>query len=250
MGKKYKQFRALIKLLGLVEGSRLFFNYHYTTTDIINVKFKQLASPIFLRRGESDYTVFEDIFLKYEYHFKHNKKPAVIIDAGANIGLAAVFFKIKFPDTRIICLEPEPNNFEMLKKNTAQFSDVICLQKGLWNKSCHLKIEDEGLGAWGFIVKETTADHPDAVEAISLGDIRLQFNLDRLDLVKMDIEGSEKEVMESNTEAWIPYTDTILIEFHDRYRPGTSHSFFKTMVHYSFSLDHVGENLICHLHHA
>jgi len=250
MGKHFQKIRSLIKLLGLFEGIRFFLQQQFGKSSMLSVQFKQLKSPIYLRRGLSDFSVFEDIFIKHEYHFKHEKKPLVIIDAGANIGLAAIFFKIKFPEVRIICLEPEPGNFKQLLMNTKELDGVTCLQKGLWNKSCRLEIVDAGLGAWGFIVRETTENRPETVEAISLGDLRHQFQLDRLDLVKIDIEGSEKEVMEKNTEAWIPYTDTMLIEFHDRFRAGTSHAFFKTMVQYNFSLHHVGENLICHLHHA
>jgi FkbM family methyltransferase len=250
MGKRFKKLRSLIKLLGFLEAIRFFLKLEYGKSPRISVQFKQLKAPIFLRRGLSDFSVFEDIFLKHEYHFKHEKNPEVIIDAGANIGLAAVFFKIKFPNVKIICLEPEPENFKLLLQNTQAFEGVTCLQKGLWNKSCRLEIVDVGLGAWGFTVRETNKVGPDTVEAVSLGDLRDQFQLHRLDLVKIDIEGSEKEVMEQNTESWIPHTDTILIEFHDRFRPGTSLAFFKTMVRYNFSLNHVGENLICHLHHA
>jgi FkbM family methyltransferase len=250
MGKRFQKIRSLIKLLGFIEGVRFFLKLEYGLSPRVSVQFKQLKAPIFLRRGLSDFSVFEDIFLKHEYHFKHEKNPQIIVDAGANIGLAAIFFKIKFPQARIICLEPEPGNFNQLMENTQALEGVTCLQKGLWNKSCRLEIVDAGLGAWGFIVRETNETRPDTVEAVSLGDLRNQFHLDRLDLVKIDIEGSEKEVMEQNTAAWIPHTDTILIEFHDRFRPGTSYAFFKTMVQYNFSLSHVGENLICHLRHA
>jgi hypothetical protein len=74
------------------------------------------------------------------------------------------------------------------------------------------------------------------------------FGLDKINVVKMDIEGSEVEVMGKNHESWIPKTETLLVELHDRLRPRCSKSVFSTLLQYDFSLDHVGENTIVHFH--
>ena len=50
-----------------------------------------------------------------------DKNEIVIIDAGANIGFASVFYKNKFPNSRIVALEPEKENFNWLKKNTLKY---------------------------------------------------------------------------------------------------------------------------------
>lgn len=247
MKKRLVQLKRLYRAFGW-EGVTLFLKLHFGGSDLIQIQLSGLPQPIYLRRKGSDYVVFEDIFLKYEYHFKHMSKPEVILDAGANIGLAAVFFKRKFPDVNIICVEPESSNFEMLKMNTAKYKGVTCIQKGLWHKTCSLKITDDGLGEWGFTVREASDGDTDTVEAISIPDIMKDFELDNINVVKMDIEGSEVEVMGKNHESWIPKTETLLVELHDRLRPGCSKSVFSTLVQYDFSLDHVGENTIVHFH--
>jgi hypothetical protein len=51
------------------------------------------------------------------------------------------------------------------------------------------------------------------------------YKVDRVNLLKLDIEGSEKEVF-SNARPWIDRVDAISIELHDRFRPGCSRAFF------------------------
>lgn len=248
MKKKGIQLKRLYRGFGW-PGIKLFFQLHWGNSSLLSVQFPDLPQPIFLRRQGSDFTVFEDIFLKHEYHFKHRSKPHFILDAGANIGLAAVFFKRKFPDVSIICIEPEPSNFEMLKKNTEKYNGITCIRKGVWNKTCSLQILDDGLGEWGFTVKEVSDGLPNTVQAVSISDIMKENGIQKIDVLKMDIEGSEMEVMSENYEDWISKTQTLLIETHDRLRPGCSRTVFNTLVKYPFSLDHVGENTIVHFHH-
>lgn len=93
-----------------------------------------------------------------------------------------------------------------------------------------------GLGKWGFIVEEVDYKNEHTVSAISIIDIMKKFNLDHIAILKVDIEGSEKELFESNIEEWLPKTKVIIIELHDRMKSGTSMSFFKALYNYDYSL--------------
>ena len=64
----------------------------------------------------------------------------VIIDCGANIGLASIYFKFHFPDVKIYAFEPEISNFKMLKKNVANYKDVFIFQKAIWYESANLNL--------------------------------------------------------------------------------------------------------------
>lgn len=86
------------------------------------------------------------------------------------------------------------------------------------------------------------------MQAVSIPDLIQTFNIKHIDVLKMDIEGSEIEVLQNHHEQWIPKTGTLLIELHDRLRKNCSRSVFETLVQYPFSLDHVGENNIVHFH--
>ena len=69
-------------------------------------------------------------------------------------------------------------------------------------------------------------------------------NWSSIDILKMDIEGSEKEVFSSNYAYWLPRTRCIIIEIHDFMRAGSSNAVFATMAKYNFSLAVHDENLI------
>jgi len=74
-----------------------------------------------------------------------------------------------------------------------------------------------------------------------------QFNVDHIDILKIDIESSEKELFEENFEKWLPKVKVVIIELHDRMKEGCTRSFFKAMVNYKFTMTHKGENIVCEL---
>jgi FkbM family methyltransferase len=215
---------------------------------VIAIGLPELAHPVFIRAKSSDEYAFRQIFVNKEYEFKPEMPITTVIDAGANIGLAAAYFVNQFPGCRIICLEPEPKNFELLQKNIAPYPTITGVQKGVWNKSTNLKIVDSGLGNWGFTVQEVEQEEPGVIKAVSLNDIMKQYNLDSLDIVKMDIEGSEKEVLEAgDASEWLSRCKILVIEIHDRMKKGTSAALFNKLLQYDTLVDMKGENLICTL---
>ena len=67
---------------------------------------------------------------------------------------------------------------------------------------------------------------------------------DTLDVLKLDIEGSEKEVFEKNVEEWLPFTKMLIIEIHDNMRKGASKSVFTAISKYDFTFTMHHENLV------
>lgn len=202
------------------------------------------SKPIFLRNNTTDITMFHQVIYNLDYNFDYGFEPKVVLDCGANIGLASVYFKNKFPASKVISIEPEQSNFDLLVRNTQEYDNVFCLKYGLWNATCHLNIEDKGLGNCGFIVSETDACGPHTIKAITISEIMQQYNLDLIDILKIDIEGSEKELFESGYENWLPKTRVIIIELHDNLKLGAAESFFKALSNYNYTLTISGENVI------
>jgi FkbM family methyltransferase len=201
--------------------------------------------PIHLRNNSSDIQTFDQIFLHEEYRIDINFVPEVIVDCGANIGLASAYFKNKFPDAKIISIEPEKSNYKILNDNIKNYNNIHCINSGIWYKPANLMITNVGSDNWGFIVEETGDINKNTIPAISIDEIIKQYNLQQIDILKIDIEGSEKELFESNFENWLPKTKIIIVELHDRIRKGASRSFFKALSKYKFSMIIRGENLIC-----
>lgn len=176
--------------------------------------------PVFLRRNTTDIQVFNQVFYRNEYDIDFKGEPAVIVDCGANIGMTSVYFANKFPSARIIAIEPEQANFQMLLKNTENYKNIHCLNCGLWNKSTNLEVIDRGEGSWAFIVKEVEQETTNSIKAVSVDKIMQMFGIEKIDVLKIDIEGSEKEVFEEGAEKWLPNVTTMVLELHDRVKKG------------------------------
>lgn len=98
--------------------------------------------PIILRNNTSDISVFNQVIFNQDYNIPLNFIPKIIIDCGANIGLTTIYFKNKFPDAKIISVEPEKSNYEILQRNTKNDKDIFCLRRGIWNKTANLIIKN------------------------------------------------------------------------------------------------------------
>ena len=140
-------------------------------------------------------------------------------------------FKNRFPNAKIISIEPDISNFEYLKTNTKLYNDIFILQGAIWNKN--LVIKDVGLGNWGFVIEELLNEHENSIKAYTIQNLMSLFEIDKIDILKLDIEGSEKESFESNFEFWLSKVQVIIIELNDVIRPGSSKSFFKAMIYFA-----------------
>ncbi len=202
-------------------------------------------NPVYLRLGTSDIRAFRNIFWVKEYNIQYNFTPEVIVDCGANIGLFAVWMKSRYPKAKIICIEPDPGNFEILKKNVSGFGDIVCENCGVWNKDSLLKVCDKyNNGEWGMIVEEDLAGG--TIRAVSLNSILEKYALTKIDILKVDIETSEKQLFSENFDNWLNKVRTIVIELHDKIEEGCSKPFFKAInqcfERYSFSISR--ENIV------
>lgn len=237
------RIKKYYKAFGIFNG--LFIYLKLKLGKVTSLKIKEVKHPIFLRPNTSDTRTFYQIFVKKEYEIDFKFSPSIIIDAGANIGLFAVLMKNKFPNATIICIEPDPENFEQLKKNTAQYENIFCENKGLWHSDTKLKVYDKyNSGKWGLVVEEDVLNGK--VEAISVDSLFKKYNIDKVDIFKVDIETSERYLFEKNFENWLPKNKLVLIELHDWVDEGCSEPFFKA-INKSFSSYYYsvcGENVI------
>jgi len=166
-----------------------------------------------------------------------------IIDAGANIGLFTLLYKKKYPAAKFICVEPDIENFRILKMNVKDYNDVECVLGGIWKKDAFLKIVDRGTGEWGFAVEECDK-FDSSCQGYSVRSILDKFNVQHVDILKMDIEGSEEDVFDQNYESWIENIKCYIIETHDRIRPGVERKIISLLSKYYFRNARNGENII------
>jgi FkbM family methyltransferase len=201
-----------------------------TTSEFTKTR-KDGAHPINLRLPGADVYTYEQIFMDEEYKFNTQQHPKTIIDAGANIGLTAIYFTNKYPNAKIIAIEPEKSNFDLLTKNIASYPNITAIQAAVWHKNEKINLVDPGLGEWGFMTEDAdsaekikaAARHE--VDAMTIDRIMEKFNLDHVDILKIDVEGAEKEVF-ADSSAWINKVDSIIAELHERMKTGANRSFY------------------------
>ena len=156
--------------------------------------------------------------------------------------------KNRYPDATIIAIEPDNDNYEMCVKNLSNYEDVYVKKAGLWNKSTLLKVYDKfNQGKWAMVVEETNdVNDASAVNAISVNDLIREYNLDQVDLLKLDIETAEKYLFDESSEVWLPKVKTLVIELHDWIEPGCAQPLFNRInkVFPKFSYYIKGENTV------
>ena len=196
----------------------------------------------YLRDKTMDLGTYQQIFIDKEYNFIANLPPETIIDAGANIGLASIYFTNKFPKAKIIAIEPEIENFELLKKNISKYPNIIPLCVALWDRVGQIDLFDTGLGTNAYmvggatvqsgingIIKTPKHDFRSLVNTVTIEKILEDYNLDRVDILKIDIEGAEKEVF-NNSRNWIQKVNAIIIELHERMKDGCCRAFYNNTI--------------------
>jgi FkbM family methyltransferase len=184
--------------------------------------------PIWLRDGTSDFEVMEQIFVHRAYDFgawpshcamiertyrellERGKVP-VIVDCGANIGCATIWFALRFPRAIVYAVEPEPQTFMTLGRNVSAYVNVTPIEAGISDRITRLSLRNPDGEPWAC---QTVDD-----EQGLIGTVTVPYLLDRLPncaplIVKVDIEGYETSLFGSNT-AWAAQTPLVIFELHD-----------------------------------
>jgi FkbM family methyltransferase len=198
------------------EISVLFFG----KSELLGIFPKGSQFPVFLRRKTSDFFVYQENFMQQSaYDITLPFEPKLIIDCGGNIGLTSIFFAIKYPNSRIVSIEPDTANYNLLVKNLEPYKNVNTIKAGVWSKPTKLCITNPNVNAMSFRTNEITTDKTSDttfyIDAISIEDILEREREMEIDLLKIDIEGAEAELFSTNYESWLPKTRVIVIELHD-----------------------------------
>jgi FkbM family methyltransferase len=182
------------------------------------------GKQVTLRTNSSDWEVFIQIFKNREYlplvnliNF-FNYKPLFIIDAGSNIGLTTIFLSNHFKEAFFYCIEPDHNNFEVLKNNVEINGIESRIDNfALWNCNECVSISNKFRDgqAWSLQTIKSNENY-NVVKSITLKEITRNYKLNRIDVLKIDIEGTE-EVIFSDIEIFnvLSICAFIIVEIHE-----------------------------------
>jgi FkbM family methyltransferase len=172
----------------------------------------------FLLRNNAgaDLFIHSEVFEHQYYRLALPHRPPTILDLGANIGLAAVYFARLFPDAALACVEPAPGNLRLLSRNLA-LNDVraTVMAAAVDASDRPLLLELQGRDYEHRIVEPSgrTSRPTLQVEGVSVPTILRRLFWDRIGLLKVDIEGHEDALFARDCE-WLERVDAMSIEWH------------------------------------
>jgi len=203
-----------------------------------------IPHPVWIRPRTSDIDVLDQVFVGEAYDLPFTIPAQLILDVGANVGYASIYFAKRYPNARIVAVEPEPSNFRALAKNTKPYPNVITMEAAIWPKAAKLNVNNSGPAWTCQVTTEATAGMP-SVNGITIDDVLAQCaGRAAVDLLKIDIEGAEKELFSAPCDSWLERTRIIVIELHDRMVPGCQHALELATRRYRFLKMVKGEDTI------
>lgn len=174
---------------------------------------------VYYNNSEEYHLLKKEVFTADLYYFETDNPNPFIIDAGAHIGLATLYFKKNFPESQILAIEPNPSIFEILEKNIFenQIQGVTTINAAL---SDHTGTETMYLDETDEKWHSTTSFHEGSwVGSQKSKKIEVQtytlseFITKPVDFLKLDIEASEQKVL-FEAEDSLKLVKEMHIEFH------------------------------------
>ena len=158
------------------------------------IRFENGVYQVFLRQI-LDIHVLREMFVDEQYRIDHSETVKNVLDIGANVGFSLIYFAHKFPNARIIAVEPHPGCQEQLLAHARQFGErVIVVPKALSNAggSVTFYLNQEH---WSASIYKRRDSKEVTVETISLRVLLDMFHGQSVDVMKCDIEGAEFEAV-------------------------------------------------------
>lgn len=244
---KYFSFGEIIQIVQYTIGSLLIGNtsnglkhtYHFILyLRSLNIDVKSKNGAIFfsyrvnfknfifkLRRDSSDSEVFKQVIINEEYLNlielikRNNIKIEFILDFGANIGLSTIYFFAFFEEVKIVSIEPEKNNYSSLEFNINknEVKNAHLINCGVWNEETTLTINRSFRDGLDWSVNLVKSQGVNEIKVYTVLQIIEKFDIPIIDILKIDIEGAEKEIflMDNDIIKWIKKVKIIVIEIHD-----------------------------------
>lgn len=210
-----------------------------------------------LRRGASDFAVFQQCLVEQHYRLAAllalralpGDRTLSIVDAGANIGLSAIYFSRMLPNSKLWCLEPSTDSRGLCAVNLCLngLRDATVLAEALWSGTERLELTREHRDgrSWSIAVRAASAatQPVSEVRGIGIETLLRQIGVAQLDVLKLDVEGAEEELFRDPIAlaGWLPRVNVIAIEVH---RPEGLDIVLPALAGHGFTILPYGELLV------
>lgn len=233
----------LLETFSIRDCTRFIIAY-FRNQELLEIRSKTFPWPFWLRPRGTDIRVAYEIFTNGELSMEWPlpNPPRTIIDGGANVGYATLALKERWPESSIIAVEPDADNFAILKRNCSSLRSIQMVQKGIWGTPCRLRVRPGSTKeAWALQFEPVNGESGGGIPAESIPTLLAQFPDGNCDLLKLDIEGAETNVFQQSDLSWIDKVSVILIETHGQ---SASHAVQTAAHKFALKSRPVGEKLM------
>ena len=210
-----------------------------------------------IRLDDSDLSTLRQVFIQRDYDldkFPQGRnvqrryeavlaagQTPVIVDAGANIGAASVWFSHRFPKAHVVAVEPDPANAALCRQNTSGLN-VTVMEAAIGATPGRVQLSNPEDKSWAVRTERAEAG---GVEIVTIAQAKAAGGSGPLLLAKIDIEGFESDLFAEGL-AWLDEADVVYIELHDWMLPGqgSSRTTRQALMHRDGDFLLAGENLI------
>lgn len=216
---------------------------------------------VYVRSGSSDAITFRQVFSHRDYGIPASHagrvdaayralcaagRTPLIVDLGANVGAASIWFAKHYPEAQIVAVEPDPDNAAICRRNVADLSRVEVVEAAVGATPGRVRLlRQAGPDAdWGVQTIRDDAS-AEATRVVTVSELVEADPRRALFIAKIDIEGFESDLFSANT-GWLDEVSLVIIEPHDWMLPGrySSAAFQRTMAAHRFELLISNENLM------
>jgi FkbM family methyltransferase len=136
-----------------------------------------------------------------------------ILDLGANVGFAAVSLAARHPGAHLVCVEPDPESFALLERNLAlNHIEAAVYRAAVVGEPGRYAVASGAAPASNRVFRSAAGE----IDGITVGEALGRAGLERVDLMKIDIEGAEAGVF-ADARDWAPRVRAIIAELHAPY---------------------------------
>lgn len=186
----------------------------------ITIKLNNKQYSVYVR-DEADASVIAEIFKIKEYRIAENiikNLTDPIIDVGAHAGFFSVYSHSLNPGVRIIAVEPEKANLQILRRHLEEnnLSKIETVDAALAGQTGErqLFLSKDSHNHY-LLGKNEASAYSKMVFALSLPDLLKKCKISRIGLLKLDIEGGEYELFDSLTPSEFRIINSIIMEYHN-----------------------------------
>ncbi|MCC7145639.1 MAG: FkbM family methyltransferase [Phycisphaeraceae bacterium] len=238
------RFRWFVDLLGLWQALKYVF-CRLLGVQEISLRLPGIRQPILCRPRHSDMYAFWHVFGHRDCDVELSRPPRLIIDGGANVGYASILLANKYPNARIIAVEPDPKNCALIRRQIVSYSNIQLVEGALWPRPALLAIDNPTADSWAFRVRELDPTRDGQVgqgmRGATISELLNESGADALDLLKLDVEGAEQQLLTEGDLAWLNKLRVMVVETHG---PAIRQVVEKVMADHGFVREAKGEKLV------